>query len=1244
MAERRTNWTDQQRRAINEVARDVMVTASAGTGKTAVLAGRCVQIISDNRISTDVNSILVLTFTEAAAEEMRNRIGRQLRQAIAQRGGDSRLRRQLILLSGADISTVHSFCRRIISENFYQLGLDPAFAVISEDEQGLLKHEVLAETVDWAWEQSNLQDSLRRLLKRRDLRDVDGFLSAVRNINDFLEGVIDTQDWFRRAEAISGPETGNRLQADVRNRQIDLIGRKLADILERFKHCQTLMSELNGPGSWEEKYRSELIEPVSHCLKLLEDKQWPQCAAAILNHKKGQLRRAKDLDKEIWEMVKPQINAGKDEFEKLKELAVVNPDYVDRVAGAVGQQSRMLTELVKKFRTLYAAKKKELNCLDFADLEHNALKLLTASGGEGGEWRISSTAAALRKRYKYIFVDEYQDINPVQHRLLEALSGGDNLFGVGDVKQSIYAFRGAEPKIFLRELQMASDVPEHSSAALRVPLQKNFRSREEILDFVNKVFGRIMRQSVADVDYDESARLQPGRPDQKRRPAGADDRVPVELHLMEKNAGPADASQTDDDFSRQVQAVSDQQRSAMLIADRIKQMVGADTGEAEFEIVDEKTGDKRPVQYGDIVVLMRSPAQRVNEYTETLELAGVPASSERSRGFSERTELSDCLCLLKVLDNPQRDIELAAVLRSPFFGVSDTELAMVRLDGGGGQKGRKFYDCLLNYIEQGPDSELASRLEAIVEQIERWRRLCREGKLAELIWRIYRESGYLSFVTALPNGQTRRGHLLKLHDRAVEFEGFASSRPLPSLRRFVEFVEKLDQAGQEFSGIEPEGTSDNAVRIMSIHKSKGLEFPVVILAELNTGFNFRDSNAECVADLETTIGLKVIDSEANARLSSLSHQVIADEKKAITRAEEMRILYVGMTRAKERLMLVGREDSAKIRAMLGDGFYFGPGPIPAWKLRSCGSCLEWVLYGLSDSPVMHEKLETGLGPKPERKLLEVEYYDTERAWGLARAAAGLKRSKDKEADRRAQPSQDRQTESLYNHIKQVLGCKYPFEDIATVPAKVSVTEFVRRDADAESVAKSIPKHLHSSEILSDGSGTIDGKRIGSGVHLVISQLDMSGPVDKGQIEQTKKRLVEQQCISEELADCIDSARVAEFFASDLGRLALEAYPSVMREWGFSIGLGVSEWDPSLDNSDETIIVQGIADMVIDGSDGLRVVDFKTDRISADHAQQRAQNYRRQLELYAGAAERILERKVVGKYIYFIHCGRTVEIA
>ena len=1238
MPENRIEWTDQQKRVINARDSDVVVTASAGTGKTAVLSGRCVNIISDKSICSDVRSILVLTFTEAAAEQMRSRIAGQLRDAFLEKR-DAHLRRQLMLLQGADISTIHSFCKRLITEYFYKLDIDPTFRVIDADEQKLLKTEALEKTIDQVWQENSIREPLEQLLYQRDLRTNDGFLVRIIELSNFLDGVISRRKWYEKAAQLA--EVADPFASELGDKQKYIIGSKLQSILDQLNHAKRLCESQGSQADWNEKLQDSHIRPLKNYIDLLKSGNWDRCAEAIGNFHKPTTRKPKGLPESIASLIQSIAKNAVDELAELSQLAIVNLDYLDRLDSLVGPQTSVLIELVKKFDQLYDKAKRAVNCLDFADLEHYALRLLSDETSSEDKPVPSQTALALRQKYKHISVDEYQDINSVQQQILKMLSPGGNILGVGDGKQSIYAFRGAMPDIFLEQVKLASSDFESASSGLRVDLNVNFRSKKGILDFVNEIFSRIMTESFTKIEYDESSRLKPAPEDKSKPQMPKDNKNIIEFHILDKIVRSSDSQVNQDSESEDENSdvVTSRQSQAIMIARRIRQMVGTDTGKAEFQVYDEQQGIFRDVEYRDIVVLMRSLAKKANDYVEIFRLAGVPVSCQATAGYFESTEINDLVSLLKVLDNPQRDIELAAVLRSLIFKVSDTELAKIKLHNKAPGRHKTYFNCVLEYCIDGTDTELSGRLNKILAWIEQWRTIARRGKLADLIWMIYRQTDSLSFVSALPNGQARRANLLKLHDRAIQYEGFASTTGVPSLTRFVEFIEKLQEIGQDWTPAEPQSSAGNAVRILSVHKSKGLEFPVVFLAELESQFNKRDVQVDCLIDADYTLGLQVIDRESSSKLSSLAYQVIQEQKASMGLAEEMRILYVAMTRAKERLILTASQKHNKCRQIISNGFFFDNKPVPDWQLRNCQSSLEWILYGLSGREILHQVFETGLGGQAiGDDLFYFKLHDKYDMKKLSDAAIEFKKGKS------IRPSiasktlcRKKHEQQLLAQVKKSFAWRYRFAETALLPAKSSVTQLTHGNDqymkfDYSNALDRLPHALISAG--PDLGEPINGRLIGTATHLVISQLDLTGPITEQAVEKTIENLMVDSAIIPAITEQIDVESIVAFFETEQGRLIFEPANQFWREWPFTCAMPASEWENSSVEED-TIVVQGIIDLLVRTAQGLVVIDFKTDNITAGQAGERAELYRRQLELYSRAACVILKDKLLGRWLYFL---------
>jgi len=677
-------------------------------------------------------------------------------------------------------------------------------------------------------------------------------------------------------------------------------------------------------------------------------------------------------------------------------------------------------------------------------------------------------------------------------------------------------------------------------------------------------------------------------------------------------------------------------------------MVGADTGEAEFQVYDKDTGAFRDVRYGDIAILMRSPANRAVEYVQMLQLANVPVSSDAASGFFEATEITDMLCLLKVLDNPRRDIELAAVLRSPLFGLTDTELAGIKLFARGRQCAG-FYDCLPAYGTVGPDEKLSGKLTSILDTLTAWREMGRRDSIADLIWQVYAQSGYLSFVCALPNGQSRRANLLKLHERAIQFDRFASSSWGTSLARFVEFIEKLQAAGQEWSGPACQGLGEDAVRLISVHKSKGLEFGVVFLAEVQSQFSSKDFQSDCLIDSDGVLGLRIIDAASHTKLDSIGYQVIAEQKRKLFLAEEMRILYVAMTRARDRLVLAGCGKSDTCRKFLAGAFY-STGPAADWQINQAHSFLDWILTGLGDSRQLHRVFETGLREDcVADELFDLRVYGQVQLEQLSQYVQALKRPKPAATDAGRKTQAGHKLAQLPAKVRKSLSWRYDFEAFSALPAKMSVSELTHASDEylkadySHSLLRKPAAVLAAQTHLPE---TVDARLIGTATHLVIASLDLSKPVETNAVKKTIENLVAQDNIAESLGGLLDAKSITAFFKTDLGRAAIDPANKVFREWPFTFALPADELSKVRDTNPEirdTIIIQGVIDMLIETSEGLIVIDFKTDNVTQSEVAVRAELYREQINLYARAASAILKQKLTAKYLYFLTVGQEFKV-
>ena len=1235
-------WTTQQKAAITQTGREVLVTASAGTGKTAVLSARCAQLLADPD-NTRASQMLVLTFTEAAAAEMRYRIHKAIKEIYSQHP-EPRLRSQLLMLDGADISTIDSFCKKLVTENFYHLGIDPTFRILDPDEQQLIKSELLNELLIESYADPVLSQSLSELFYRRKVDGQNNLSRSIVAIHDYLEGVCFRDEWFAKSRSM--------LNSDLREGplgavQKELIISKLIRIAEQLSHTAMLDQKLHASQAWSAQIANEYMPVVEKCLAAAKKNDMVKCADIINEFEKSKWKnKDKSLDKDMADLIKAAGAKALAEFKNLSQLAVLNSRYVELVGSTETHHGKILLELVQRFACKYTDRKKQLNCLDFADLEHNALSLLSVRQNDSLD--LSPLAIKLREHYKYVLIDEFQDISAVQEAIIASVSRQDNLFIVGDVKQSIYAWRQAQPEIFINRLKKASlFTAPMATKAVAIPLTSNFRSRPEVLGFVNLIFERIMTQSFAGINYDSTARLEAGtdhKPLKDHSLDGKNDPA-VQLHfLIDDNADEDDNDENNDGDGNNasdadLEKTTGRTRQAALVARLIKDMVTGYSDSARFEVVDRESKIVRPIEYRDIVILMRGLSKTANEYAQTLRLHGVPVSSQNAVGYFETTEITDCVTLLSVLDNPQKDIELAALLRSPFFRLSDSDLANIRIFS----PDTDFYHAFTNYAAAGQDAMLRGRVIEIAAQIDSWRSAARQGSISDLLWNIFATTNFLAFVCALPNGSQRRANVLKFHQRAIEFENFVSSAKGVSLARFIDFLQKLLEQGQDWSAASPENCAENAVQIMSVHKSKGLEFPVVILAGLDTKFNTSDLAQTYLVDPDHGVGLRVIAPGAKNSVSGLTHQVISEKKKAQGLAEEMRVLYVAMTRARERLILTASATTSEITNTLYNAAA-AQSPLPDWMLAESTKPLKWLLLALARQKNMLDTFNINLDISCESSdLFSVTVHGHDELIEISKSLENLR--KNSAQNKTVEPTADKEAvKKMFERFRSSIQWQYPFDHACRIQAKTSVSDFLNH-------RRAIPLSQYQ-QVLADWphidadftSPAEKAMLIGTATHLLMQRITLEALPDRESIALKIRELVDASAISESIAEAINIAGIVSFFENSLGKMLFDPQNTIYRELPFTAGIDAScfVYDGA-ELTGEKVVVQGIIDLLIQTPKGLIIVDFKTDHITAAQAPLHAQNYCEQLRLYAQAASDAFNQPVIAKYLYFLSPAVAAEV-
>ena len=1318
-------WTKEQQRAIDLDGKNILVSAAAGSGKTAVLAERVVSHLLRQEAEEgawNVDELLIVTFTRAAAAEMSERIGIRLQQAIAaeldkekpDRGLVSRLERQVILLSGAAISTIDSFCQSIIKNNFSDLDLDPKFRVADENELLLLQQDVLDELFEQRYEA--MDEALLHLGEQYGTDRGDGRLyDIVLKLHEKATNQPFPAEWLRGlAEdfaAMSGTALHLKDYAKWWQVLIDELRTGMARAEDELAEFSLLVSQVD-----DKKARAKYDERLDRARELVErilsalDGEWEDIYQAfrMLDYKETSFKTMPggklEVDAELREQLKGANAALKATVTGLKDKYVLDDEatMLADLQGLSGDAAG-LAELAIAFGEAYAAAKRERNIIDYGDMEHFALQLLLSPESVPGNIQPSETALALRRRYKEIMVDEYQDTNEVQDTIVRLIAGenGGNLFTVGDVKQSIYGFRASEPGLFIGKYDAyGAETRSGGGANELISLGRNFRSRREILSAVNFVFAQLMTKEPMEIDYDENAMLNPGEPYGYQEPE--EGRImplgeAVELDIIaekgideaegaEENASGAAANGAANDFangaanyaangadgqetgsseagSEDEEELKSFQLEAQYIADRLKKL--KNDGYMVFDkSLGERNNGYRPMQWRDVVVLLRSVKGKADVLQEIFQANDIPVFASTEGGYFQATEIQVVLSLLSVIDNVQQDIPLAAVLYSPIVGLSASQLAKLRLSLEGGN----LYQAMLNAnsAEVKLSAAIKNKLGDFLSRLSSWRQLSRRAGVAELLWQVYRDTGYYDYVGCMPGGVLRQANLRMLIARAEEFEG----TNYRGLFRFLGFIEKMKNMDTDLSVARTLGENEDVVRIMTIHKSKGLEFPVVVLADMGKRFNLMDTSDSILLHKDLGLGLDNIDVEKNVKYPSFSRLAVRAKMVQESKAEELRVLYVAMTRAREKLIMVGRiKDAGKAAAKwCSYREYSRSIRLPRYALSEAGSYLDWVAEAVSRHPA-------GMA---FAGVLEMTCEQYVQSLGYMHAAPGresqwqirlvdsrkihLPRVASREAGELlalvAGSEPLPAAESVAGEIGRMLSWQYDFLGTEDVPAKLSVSELKRRFARqmqeagqlADGVAAMAVREQREYSFPRPGflqrreeakHRRTSGTEYGTLMHSVMQHLDLAGELTEEGIRAQLAVLAEQEIITADQVEMVRTGSIAAFFASPLGRRMLEA-KRLWRELPFCRMLPAGRYYAEVRDDSAEIFNQGVIDVLFQEADGRVVLlDYKTDRDTAPAAVK--EKYAIQLDLYAEAVRSVLGLAVSEKYLYMLRDGSVIQL-
>lgn len=1204
-------WTNEQLQAIQEKDSNILVAAAAGSGKTAVLVERIIHKIIDEQM--DIDKILVVTFTNAAASEMRERILEAIYKKLEENPENVHLQRQIILLNKASICTIHSFCLDVIHNHFYEIDLPSNFKIADTAEIDLLKQEVLDDLFEQKYTENN-KDFIELLENYTNYRGDEALQELVLKIYKFIQSSPFPIKWLQEklellkiedkdiSQTIWGKLIIQAVEDDIQESimQLETVKSKMALYPEMTKFYQKIcedliiLKDLQNYNSWDELY-----------IKLLNFNfsKWP-VDKKVTNDLKEDSKEIRDkVKKHIKEKTAKLLSCSQEQA--VKDLKIITP-ILEKLANLV-------TEFTKNF----AEKKKEKNCIDFNDIEHFALKILLDENNNPTE-----VAKKYKEKFEEIAIDEYQDSNLVQEAILTSISKGNNIFMVGDVKQSIYKFRQARPELFLQKYDEYKNKEEKAQEDnLKIQLFRNFRSRQNILNITNLVFESIMSKELGDINYNENEYLNYGanypEPEEIKNYAGI-----AELDIIDLKEDESITAFEGEEDEEEQEKVEDDVLEAKFVANKIQELLNSD-----YMVFDKKQG-YRKIRPKDIVILLRATSNLSPIYEKELSDLELPVFSDTSGTYLDTVEIQTILSVLKIIDNPLQDIPLVVVLRSSICNFTDNDLITIRLT----DRNCNFYEALIK-TRIICDGDLKDKIESFLEKLEKWKSISQYMPLDEFIWQIYLDTGYYQYVGLLPNGAMRQANLKTLFEKAKQYE----KASFKGLFNFIQFIDKLKKQNGDLASAKLIGENEDVIRIMSIHKSKGLEFPVVFLCNSHKKFNMQDLNDNILLHQDIGFGPTIMDATRKIKYSSIAKDAIKLKMKQETLSEEQRILYVALTRAKEKLYITGRskdftkyvQDKNKVLEMYESENI----KLDAKLMKKANSYLDWIMY-----VYLFNQGRTIILKGESYKLSDIITLNVSNKKDLLKTLA--KEEVVEQIDLKEKIGQilknksDEENKKSEQALKELLEWKYDYIVDTTLPTKSSVTKIKQEKIKLEEILKGIEseeveyKKSYTPKFMQEDKKISNAEK-GTLVHLCIQRLDERKDYELKDIQNMILNLVEKEIITKNEADAIDVNLIYQYTKSQLFEELRQA-KEVHKEQPFYINIPAKDVVSEAENSKKNILVQGIIDLYyIDKNDNLVLIDFKTDYISNEpNAKEKIlEKYKVQLEIYKTALEQALGRKV-----------------
>ncbi len=1149
----------------------------------------------------DIDSILIVTFTNAAASEMKERILEAIYKKIEENPEDSHLQRQITLLNKANISTIHSFCLEVIKNNFFEIDISPNFRIGESSEIELLKMDVLDELFE---EKYNLgdKDFLELVETYSSYRGDDDLRTLVLDIYKFIQSSPFPNEWLEKAVEKFNIDINTKFEDTVWGEI--LINNYLEYIDETKLNLQNLV-ELLDTNFELEKYSKVLKNDIEN-LEQIKTNNWDDLILKISNFKFGTWPTDKKITSNIKDSAyERRKNINKKFNDKKKEIIkYTSKEAVEDIVFTYNYL-KILKNIIIEFSEKFSQKKKEKNIIDFSDIEHFALKILVKKD-ENGNYIPTDVAKNYMSKFTEIAIDEYQDSNLVQEYILSKISTGKNVFMVGDVKQSIYKFRQARPELFLEKYnsyKLKENKTEEDS--LKIQLFKNFRSRDSVLNLTNIIFEEIMSKELGNIEYNENEYLNLGASYPERNDVKAEcylinlkDEQQDEWDMYEENL--------EEETEENSEPVEKNMLESKFVASKIQELI-----ESNFQVYDIKQKQYRNIKYKDIVILLRATSNVAPIYEKTLAEAEIPVYSDSSSEYLESTEIQTIMATLKIINNPMQDIPFVTVLRSMIGGFTDNELVEIRLV----DRHCNFYGCMQKAILQ-VDSNLRKKIENFLGKIEKWREEQEYLSLDELIWKIYEETSYYEYVGLMKNGSLRQANLKMLFEKAKAYE----SASFTGLFNFINFIEKIKTSSGDLDAAKIIGENEDVVRIMSIHKSKGLEFPVVFLCNSSKQFNMNDLKNSVLLDQDLGIGPKYIDYRKRIEYNTLAKEAIKLKVKNENISEEMRVLYVALTRAKEKLYITGTSKDAEkdIKEKEETAEIFKNKKISKLTMQKFLSYIDWIeLVYSKNKEKMKDYFEFNIINKNE--IIENENIE-----------------ENKEKLSKIINNKLEKTNKLDKKILEKLNWKYKNEELTKIASKMSVSEIKKNKSsseDKQEIIMQTPKFIAEEKVSASRKGTL--------IHLCMQRLDYRKEYTYSDLKEMVAELEAKKIITSLEAENININKVLNFTKSKIYE-ELKTAKLVEKEKPFYINVPSKEIYGG--KTENPVLVQGIIDLYyINKENELVLLDYKTDYVENKNENILKEKYKVQLKLYKKALEEALNRKVDRIYIYSTYLDKEIEI-